>query len=160
GMNLLRPLSGGMKVLFVEPSYRSKFPPLGLMRLSTFHRGRGDRVAFVRGQHEWARSRQWDRIYVASLFTWELPRTADTVDFYLHSVKRPADILVGGVGVTLLPDYIRQRCACTIIEGPLDMPGRLGRGTPAIADLVPDYSLLKRVEYDYYPRDAFFVRIT
>jgi hypothetical protein len=149
-----------MRVLLVEPSYRSKFPPLGLMRLSTHHRSRGDRVTFVRGQHDWARSRHWDRIYVASLFTWELPRTADTIDFYLDSVKQPSDIFVGGVGVTLLPDYIRQRSGCTVIEGPLDTPGRLGPGTPAIGDLVPDYGLLKRVDYEYYPGDAFFVRIT
>jgi len=47
-----------------------------------------------------------------------------------------------------------------VIEGPLDTPGRLGPSTPAMANLVPDYSLLKRVDYDYYPRDAFFVRIT
>jgi hypothetical protein len=130
------------------------------MRLSTYHRSRGDRVTFVRGQHDWARSRHWDRIYVASLFTWELPRTADTIDFYLGSVKQPSDIFVGGVGVTLLPDYIRQRSGCTVIEGPLDTSGRLGAGTPAIGDLVPDYGLLSRVEYEYYPDDAFFVRIT
>jgi len=149
-----------MNILLVEPGYRSKFPPLGLMRLSTYHRSRGDRVTFVRGQHDWARSRHWDRIYVASLFTWELPRTADTIDFYLGSVKQPSDIFVGGVGVTLLPDYIRQRSGCTVIEGPLDTSGRLGAGTPAIGDLVPDYGLLSRVEYEYYPDDAFFVRIT
>ncbi|MFZ2640664.1 MAG: hypothetical protein WA117_06715 [Verrucomicrobiia bacterium] len=159
-MRRKRPTHRGMKVLLVEPSYRSKFPPLGLMRLSTYHRSRGDRVTFVRGQSDWARCRQWDRIYVASLFTWELPRTADTIDFYLRSVKQPADIFVGGVGVTLLPHYIRERSACTIIEGQLDAPGRLGPGTPAIADLVPDYGLLKRVDYDYCPRDTFFVRIT
>jgi hypothetical protein len=149
-----------MNVLLVEPSYRSKFPPLGLMRLSTFHRARGDRVTFVRGCSEWARSRHWNRVYVASLFTWELPRAVQTIEFYQESVSRPADLVVGGVGVTLLPDYIRQRCACTIIEGALDVPGRLGPGTPAVADFVPDYSLLKRVDYEYSPRDAFFVRLT
>ena len=150
-----------MNILLVEPDYRSKFPPLGLMRLSTYHRGRGDRVAFVRGKNEWSRVRQWDRIYVASLFTWELPRTADTIDYYLKSVKDPDRIFVGGVGVTLLPDYIRKRgSGCTIVEGPLDMPGSLGPGTPAIANFVPDYSILKRVDYEYYPRDAYFVRTT
>jgi hypothetical protein len=150
-----------MNILLVEPDYRSKFPPLGLMRLSTYHRGRGDRVAFVRGENEWARVRRWDRIYVASLFTWELPRTGDTIDFYLESVKDPRDIIVGGVAVTLLPDYIRQRgSGCTVVEGPLDKPGRLGPGTPAIANLVPDYSILKRVDHGYYPRDAYFVRTT
>lgn len=150
-----------MNILLVEPDYRSKFPPLGLMRLSTYHRGRGDRVAFVRGENEWARLRRWDRIYIASLFTWELPRTADAIDFYRESVKCPEDIFVGGVAVTLLPSYIRQRgSGCTVIEGPLDIPGRLGPGTPAIAHLVPDYSILKRVHHEYYPRDSYFVRTT
>lgn len=151
----------GQRILLVEPAYRSKFPPLGLMRLSTYHHRRDDHVAFVRGETDWARARRWDRIYVASLFTWELPRTADTIDFYCASVRNPGDIFVGGTGVTLLPDYIRQRgSGCTIIEGPLDRSGRLGLGSPAIADLVPDYGLLRRVDHDYYPRDAFFVRIT
>jgi len=148
------------KILLVEPNYRSKFPPLGLMRLATYHRGRGDRVAFVRGQHRWAAERHWDRIYVASLFTWELPRTADTIDFYLGSVKDPSNVYVGGVGVTLLPEYIRKRSGCTVIEGPLDARDCLGPRTPPIANLVPDYSILKRVDYEYFPCDAYFVRIT
>lgn len=150
-----------MNILLVEPSYRSKFPPLGLMRLSTYHRSRGDRVTFVRGENMWAGLRHWDRIYIASLFTWELPRTADTIDFFCKSVKEPKDIFVGGTGVTLLPDYIKKRCpGCTVLEGPLDMPGRLGPGTPPIASLVPDYTILKRVDWEYYPRNAYFVRIT
>lgn len=147
-------------ILLVEPAYRSKFPPLGLMRLATYHKKRGDRIAFVRGESEWARVRKWDRIYVASLFTWELPRTADTIDFYSASVIDTKDIFVGGVAVTLFPDYIKSRSACTIIDGPLDTPGRLGHGTPAIADLVPDYGILNRVDYEYYPRNAYFVRLT
>ena len=94
------------------------------------------------------------------MFTWELPRTADTIDFYASCVKNPKDIFVGGVAVTLFPSYIKERSACTVIEGPLDAPGRLGPGTPAIANLVPDYSILKRVDHEYYPRNAYFVRIT
>ena len=149
-----------MNILLVEPSYRSKFPPLGLMRLATYHKRKGDRVIFVRGKNGWARSRRWDRIYVASLFTWELPRTSTTVDFYLSSVKTPKDIFVGGVAITLFPNYIKERSACTVIEGPLDTPNRLGPGTPTIANFVPDYSILKRVDHEYYPRNAYFVRIT
>lgn len=89
------------------------------------------------------------------------PRTANTIEFYRQSVRDPKDIFVGGTGVTLLPDYLRNRCpGCAIIKGPLDVPGRLGTGTPPIASLVPDYSLLKRVDWEDYLRDAFFVRIT
>jgi hypothetical protein len=149
-----------LRVALVEPNYRSKFPPLGLMRLSTYHKGRGDYVRFVRGKDEWTRARRWDRVYVSSLFTWELPRTAEAVAHYLPCVNDPAHVIVGGVGVTLLPSYIRERFGCTVLEGPLDKPDRLGPGTPAIADLVPDYSLLGRVDYDYYPHDAYFARIT
>ncbi|PWU08717.1 MAG: cobalamin-binding domain-containing protein [Verrucomicrobia bacterium] len=132
------------------------------MRIATYHRKRGDYVAFVRGENEWARTRRWDRIYVSSLFTWELPRTADTVNCYNKSVSEAKDIFVGGVAVTLFPSYIKERCQCTVIEGPLDMPGRLGPGSPAIAKLVPDYSILGRVKrkHEYFPRNAYFVRIT
>jgi hypothetical protein len=95
------------------------------------------------------------------LFTWELPRTCDAIAFYGESVKRHEDIFVGGVAVTLLPDYVRERePGCTVLEGPLDKPGCLGPRTPAIANLVPDYSILGRVDHEYYPRDAYFVRTT
>ena len=35
-----------LDVLLVEPGYRNKYPPLGLMKLAAFHRQRGDRVTF------------------------------------------------------------------------------------------------------------------
>ena len=37
------------RVLLVEPSYRNKYPPLGLMKLATYHRNRGDFVRFYKG---------------------------------------------------------------------------------------------------------------
>jgi hypothetical protein len=83
-----------------------------------------------------------------------------TIKFYLPCVKDPSDIFVGGVGVTLLPDYVRQRIACTIVEGPIDVPDQIGPSTPAVAHLVPDYSLLRRTDYNYSPHDAYFARIS
>ena len=57
-------------VLLVEPDYRSKFPPLGLLKIASYHKKRGDAVTFVRGRDESLRSLHWHRVYVASLFTW------------------------------------------------------------------------------------------
>lgn len=36
-------------VLLVEPNYKNKFPPVALMKLSTYHKRRGDNVVFFKG---------------------------------------------------------------------------------------------------------------
>lgn len=147
-------------VLLVEPDYRSKFPPLGLLRLSTYHKQKGDCVTFVRGRVPSLRQTAWHRIYVSSLFTWELPRTVRTVRFYLPCVDDPQHVIVGGIGATLKPDYIREHVQCRVVEGQLDRRGMLERGAPAISDLMPDYSLLKATQWQYQPSSAYFCRTT
>lgn len=37
------------KILLVEPNYRNKYPPIGLMKLSTYHKQLGDEVTFYKG---------------------------------------------------------------------------------------------------------------
>ena len=147
-------------ILLVEPDYRSKFPPLGLLRISRFHKSRGDHVTFTRGRVETLKSAHWHRIYVASLFTWELPRTVKTIRYYSQSVAHPSNIVVGGIGVTLLPEYIRRRVTCRVVKGPVDRRGKLGKGIPSIEKYVPDYSLLDSTEWKYKPSDSFFARTT
>ncbi len=147
-------------VLLVEPDYRSKFPPLGLFRLSTYHKNKGDCVTFVRGKVPALRETPWHRVYVASLFTWELPRTVDTVRYYLRAVDDPQHIIVGGIGATLKPDFIRQNVQCRVIEGQIDRRGMLEPGAPAISGLIPDYSLLGATQQRYEPSSAFFCRTT
>lgn len=41
----------GRKVLLVEPNYRNKYPPLGLMKLSAYHKQLGDSVVFYKGSY-------------------------------------------------------------------------------------------------------------
>lgn len=38
------------KVLLLEPSYKNKYPPMGLMKLATYFRERGDDVRFFKGE--------------------------------------------------------------------------------------------------------------
>jgi len=106
------------------------------------------------------RGLNWHRVYISSLFTYELPRTVRTVKYYLPAVRRPEDIVVGGIAATLMPDYIRDRVPCTVIPGPLDRGNRLGLGTPAIGNLVPDYGVIDSCEYTYEPGDSYFARTT
>jgi hypothetical protein len=37
------------KILLIEPNYKNKYPPMGLMKLATYYRRRGDDVRFFKG---------------------------------------------------------------------------------------------------------------
>lgn len=130
------------------------------MRLSSYHNSIGDTVTFARGKVPHLKNSTWHRIYISSLFTWELPRTVATAQYYIDSLARPMDMFIGGIAATLMPDYIRERVQCTVIAGPLDKPDQLGPGSPPIAPYVPDYDMVKDINWSYKPEDSYFCRIT
>ncbi|MDE0470693.1 MAG: hypothetical protein OXH57_02035, partial [Ekhidna sp.] len=37
------------KILLIEPAYKNKYPPIGLMKIATYHRMLGDQVTFYKG---------------------------------------------------------------------------------------------------------------
>src|SRR4051812_28984586 len=36
-------------ILLIEPNYKNKYPPIGLMKISTYHKRLGDKVTFFKG---------------------------------------------------------------------------------------------------------------
>ena len=39
-------------ILLIEPNYRNKYPPMGLMKISTYHKMLGDNVRFYKGDFQ------------------------------------------------------------------------------------------------------------
>ena len=75
-------------ILLVEPGYRNKYPPLGLMKIAQYHGqyGKKDNVRFIKGEDRSVIDTAWDRVYITTLFSFEWDRTARSIDFVLELV--------------------------------------------------------------------------
>ena len=144
------------KILLVEPGYRNKYPPLGLMKISAYHKRLGDSVTFVKGRRPDLRAAKWDRVYIATLFTFFWRETVDTIKYYGRSVASPSDVFVGGILATLLADELKKNFPVTVVGGLLDRPGVLdGRSRVIVDHLIPDYNILDDTDYEYGVSDAY-----
>jgi len=164
------------KILLLEPGYKNKYPPLGLMKIAQYHgpRGRRDSVTFAKGVDRSLYSQVWDRIYITTLFSFEFQKIAESIDFALDLVQGQAQrVFVGGIAASLMHDRFledpRWR-GVRFIKGLLDAPPAKAlqldefdgdfyaddlSSTP-IEDLVPDYGILDQIDYRYPVRDAYF----
>jgi hypothetical protein len=163
-------------ILLIEPDYKNKYPPLGLMKIAQYHgpHGKRDRVRFIKGPDRSVLAQAWDRIYVTTLFSFEYPKIAQTIDFALQVANGQADkVFVGGIAASLMHErFIEERRwqGVRFIKGLLsDTPAVSlqldefaeelyadDRSGPAIEDLIPDYDILGQIDYQYPVRDAYF----
>jgi len=150
-------------ILLIEPNYANKYPPLGLMKISTFHKQLGDCVVFAKGKlpDELAEKR-WDRVYVTTLFTFEWKETKKSIEYALTVVKEVGQVFVGGIMATLMPElFLETFPQIVLLKGLLNRDGVLGlRGESCIDRLTPDYDILNDVDYKYPANDAYFLYMT
>jgi hypothetical protein len=163
-------------ILLVEPGYKNKYPPLGLMKIAQYHgpRGKQDRVRFIKGKDRTVLATAWDRIYVTTLFSFEFQRISETIDFALRAANSHAEkVFVGGIAASLMHGrFVNEPrwAGIRFIKGLLAQPPAIALqlddfaeelyaddvlGTP-IEDLVPDYSILEQISYRYPVNDAYF----
>jgi len=163
-------------ILLIEPGYKNKYPPLGLMKIAQYHgpQGKKDNVTFIKGEDRSVLSRAWDRIYVTTLFSFEYPKISRNIDFALEVANGQADkVFVGGIAASLMHERFldeRRWHGIRFIKGLLSDPPAVAlqldefseelyaddiHGRP-IEDLVPDYSILDQIDYSYPVRDAYF----
>lgn len=146
-------------ILLVEPAYKSKYPPLGLMKISSYHRKiKGDNVTFVRGCNIRVRDEYWDRVYITTLFTYTWRETVKTINFYRETLFSFArKIFVGGILASLMPKDLFNATGIIPVEGLLDDPTKIKQDDDIIIDnLAPDYEILKQVNFPYGFTNSYF----
>ena len=164
-------------ILLVEPGYKNKYPPLGLMKIAAYHGpyGKRDNVKFIKGELD--RSvvlTNWDRIYVTTLFSFEWREISKAIDFAIEAAQgNTTKVFVGGIAASLMHDqfllerrWLGVRFIKGLLSGPPanslqldDFDGELYSndiGGVPIEDLVPDYDILRQIAYKYPVHDAYF----
>ena len=227
-------------ILLLEPNYKNKYPPIGLMKIATYHRILGDNITFFKGDlrkfvtdlltkkcieklfnidetinwnvhyenikqflkngkqldyyefpfekskyqlllenaiieqkknfqsKAYEKEPLFDRVYVATLFTFYWKITVETINFAKTLVKNKSDVFVGGVSATLLFNDIIEQTEITPINGLLDKPKMLdknnkvlGKHKDIIVDALPlDYSILEETDYKYPENNAYYGYMT
>ncbi len=166
----------GKNILLIEPAYKNKYPPLGLMKIAQYHgpRGKQDNVRFIKGEDRSVLMKAWDRIYITTLFSFEFDRISQSIDFALYAANGHAEkVFVGGIAASLMHDkfLVESRWrGVRFIRGLLSEPPAVALqlddfaeelysddifGIP-IEDLIPDYSILDQIAYRYPVSDAYF----
>lgn len=163
-------------ILLIEPGYKNKYPPLGLMKIASYHgpHGKKDNVRFIKGEDRSVLDTSWDRIYVTTLFSFEWKNISKSIDFALEVAQgQAAKVFAGGIAVSLMHDAFMEETkwrGIRFIKGLLntapavslqldDFEGELysdDRFSEPIEDLTPDYEILGQIDYAYPVNDAYF----
>jgi hypothetical protein len=220
-------------ILLLEPNHKNKYPPLGLMKLSTYYKKLGDNVQFYKGdlkefilnniykelekklnyiddtadwfiykkdilqfiktdrkklleeildnfdknkplilenlkyysnfykKKEYLKYPKYDKVCIATLFTFYWNKTIETIEFAKGLVKDyKKDILIGGVMASVLPKEIEEATGIKPIVGLLDKAGILDDNDIIIDELPLDYSLLDEIDYTYPESNGYYGYMT
>lgn len=137
-------------ILLVEPAYNNPYPPLGLLKISTWHKRKGDMVQLIKDtphspliddfqEKEKCYKKlkdHYDIIYITSLFTYQAHFVIESIRYYKNKFPG-ARIMVGGIMATLMPEYIKEKTGIEPHKGLL-------RGAE---NCPPDYSLYPTLSY-------------
>jgi len=139
-----------LKILLVEPAYNNPYPPLGLMKISTWHKKKGNDVMlikdtphnstldlFERNEKCYKKLKEhYDIIYITSLFTYQSSYVIESVEYYRNRFPK-SQIKVGGIMATLLPECVKEKTGINPHVGLL-------RGAE---NCPPDYSWYPNLSY-------------
>lgn len=137
---------------------------MGLMKISTYHKNRGDKIRFYKGimdKDSFAEG-QFDRIYITTLFTFHYSLTVRTIQKYQNMID-PEKIFVGGIMATLMKTELKRDIDCNskILTGLLTDTAAIGFHDMINVDALPlDYTILDETTFKYASGDNYFAYIS
>ncbi|OOP73191.1 hypothetical protein [Clostridium beijerinckii] len=184
-------------ILLIEPNYKCKYPPLGLMKIAYYHKEKrkdNDIVWFSKGElpdvlserivsqiknskyykrrykdnldnhieeiNNIIKNKNWDRVYVSTLFTFEYEETIKAID-YAKTLVGKENVYTGGILATLMPEQLEKDTGVKVNTGQLTDSKDIGYDDKVNIDiLTPDYSILDNTEYSYENEDAYYAYTT
>jgi len=133
-------------VILIEPRYKAKYPPLGLMKISTYFKQKGFNVEFSKGIPEitlFDAAKEYDIVCVSTLFTYDYDIVIKTINEAKALLKKDGRMFVGGNMATVMHDDVFRDTGIKPVLGILDKPKMLGFDDGiVIDDLVADYSII------------------
>lgn len=146
------------RILLVEPNYKNKYPPIGLMKISTYFKNRGDYVFFSKGLLPKQEVACFDKVFITTLFTFDFDICVDTIRYYIE-ILGTAHVYIGGIAATIMPHNFEEEIpGVQILKGQLISSSSLGYNDNVNIDILElDYDILWDVEYEYPAADSYFI---
>ena len=146
------------RILLVEPNYKNKYPPIGLMKISSYYKSKGDFVQFHKGLLPKNEVITFNKVFITTLFTFDFDMCIKSIKYYA-SILGLKNIFVGGIAATIMPEKFKQEIPdLNILTGQLTSSNVLGFSDNVNIDVLPlDYDILWDIEYDYPAADSYFI---
>ena len=149
------------RILLVEPNYKNKYPPIGLMKISTYYQKKGDYVEFHKGLMPETEAKLFDKVLITTLFTFDFYMCIQTIQYYI-AIVGIQKVFVGGIAATIMPEKFLERIPDLKLNlGQLTSSRMLGYDDDENIDIMElDYDILWDVSYEYAAADSYFIYTT
>lgn len=146
------------KILLVEPNYKNKYPPIGLMKISTYFKKKGDFVEFHKGLMPKLEVLNFNKVFITTLFTFDFDICVQTINYYMEIVGSE-HVYVGGIAASILPERFKEAIPqINILTGQLISSNILGYDDNINIDILElDYDILWDISYEYPAADSYFI---
>ena len=146
------------KILLVEPNYKNKYPPIGLMKISTYYKKKGDFVEFHKGLMPKLEVLNFNKVFITTLFTFDFDICVQTINYYMEIVGFE-HVYVGGIAASILPERFKETIPqINILTGQLISSNVLGYDDNINIDILElDYDILWDISYEYPAADSYFI---